>query len=164
MKPKSLLVALFVSLAFNLFLVGAVAGGLVIGHRFRGAEHARTERPPPPLWRAAEGLAPEQATAYRQQVDEAGHDLREAMRAARVARRQAWEGLSSQPFDPVAAKARLAAVRQQEIDARGRIEDRIVDYAATLPPADREILTRGLTVNERHDRDRSRSERESRKD
>ena len=40
MSRKTLLIVLFASLAVNLFLVGAVAGGLVVGQKVR-AERPR---------------------------------------------------------------------------------------------------------------------------
>ena len=74
------------------------------------------------------------------------------MRAARTARLDAWRSLEAQPFDPQIAKARLAEIRGQEADARGQIENRIVDFAAGLSPADRSALAKGLTAQRREDR------------
>lgn len=153
MSRRTLLIVLFVSLAVNLFLVGALAGGLVIGQRMHG------ERPPPmqrgmaqPLWRAGDALPPESAMAYRQALRGAGPELRDAMRSARAERAEAWKSLAAEPFDPAATKRRLADIRGREADARGRIEERIVDYAAGLPAADRAALARGLTERPHGDR------------
>ena len=62
MSRKTLLIVLFVSLAVNLFLVGGVIGGLVVGQRLR------PDRPPmarmnQPVWAAAQTLDPEKAKA-----------------------------------------------------------------------------------------------------
>ena len=152
MSRKTLAIALFASLALNLFLVGAVAGGLVVGHRVRGGEHSAGLRAPPPVWRAGEVLSEDQAQAYRAALRGEGRAAREAMRAARTARLDAWRSLEAQPFDPQAAKARLAEIRGQEADARGQIENRIVDFAAGLSPADRAALAKGLTAQRREDR------------
>ena len=155
MSRRSLLIVLFVSLAVNLFLVGALAGGLVIGQRLRG------DRTPPmqrgmaqPLWRAGDALPPERAQAYRQALSGAGPELRQAMRDARAERNEAWKSLGAEPFDAAGVKRRLAEVRGHEAEARGRIEERIVDYAAGLPAADRAALARGLTERPRGDRPR----------
>jgi uncharacterized membrane protein len=148
MSRKTLLIALVASLAVNLFLVGAVAGGLVVGQRLRG-ERPPMERggpAPQPLWRAADGLPQPQAQAYRQALRGAGPELRMAMRSARSERAEVWKSLAAEPFDPAAAKQRLAQVREREADARGRIEERIVDYAAGLSPQDRAALAKGLTA------------------
>ena len=148
MSRRTLLIVLVVSLAVNLFLVGAVAGGLVVGQKFR-SERPQMSRggggPVQPLWRAGDALPPPQAKAYREALRGAGPELRAAMREARAERAQTWRALAAEPFDAADAKQRLAQIRQREADARGQIEDRIVDYAADLSPADRAMLARGLT-------------------
>ena len=143
MTRKSLFVLLFVSLALNLFLLGGIAGGLVIGQKFRGA-HAPPGRAAPPLWRAAEGLPQEQAQAYRAALRSGAPQMRDAMRAARSARQDAWRSLAAEPLDAAALKGRLAAIRTQEAQARGLFDERIVDFAAELSPADRAKLAQGL--------------------
>lgn len=146
MSRKTLLIALFGSLALNLFLVGTVAGGLVVGQKVRSERPpVAAQRPNPPLWRAGDALPPDQAQAYRRALRDQSPEVRESMRAARVARMEAWRTLGQEPFDPVAAKRRLAAIRAQEADARGRIEDDMVDFAAGLSLDERRILVRGLT-------------------
>lgn len=153
MSRRTLLIVLFVSLAVNLFLVGTLAGGLVIGQRLRA------DRPPPmqrgmsqPLWRAGDALPPQQARAYRQTLRGVGPELRNAMHDARAERTEAWRSLGAEPFDPAATKRRLAEVRGREADARGRIEERIVEYAAGLSAADRAALAKGLTERPHGDR------------
>jgi uncharacterized membrane protein len=143
---KSLFVVLFVSLALNLFLIGAVAGGLVVGQRLRAAHPPPAARGgQPPLWRAADALPPEKASAYRAALRSGGPQMRDAMRQARAARQTAWSGLAEEPFDAAAAKQRLAAIRAQEAQARGLVDDRVVDFAAQLSPAERAVLVKGLT-------------------
>lgn len=146
MSRKSLFVVLFISLALNLFLIGTVAGGLVVGQRFRAAH------PPPParggqapLWRAADALPPEKASAYRAALRSGAPQMRDAMRQARAARQTAWNGLADEPFDAAASKRRLADIRAQEAQARGLVDDRVVDFAAELSPAERMVLVKGLT-------------------
>lgn len=144
MSRKNLLVLLFVSLALNLFLLGGIAGGLVIGQKFRGG-HAPPGRAAPPLWRAADELPPDQAQAYRAALREGAPQMRDAMRAARTARQEAWRSLAVEPFDPAAVKGRLAAIRTQEAQARGLVDEKIVDFASGLAPAERAKLAQGLT-------------------
>lgn len=160
MSRKTLFVVLFASLAVNLFLVGALAGGFVVGQRFRADRPPMASRPVQPLWRAADALPPEQAQAYRKALREEAPEMREAMRAARSARQDAWRSIGQAPFDPTATKRRLAEIRAQEASARGRIDDNVVDFAAGLPPADRAALARGLTESPRgrppHDERRER--------
>ncbi|HEY9234716.1 MULTISPECIES: periplasmic heavy metal sensor [Phenylobacterium] len=146
MSRKSLLIVLFVSLALNLFLIGTVAGGLVVGQRFRAA-HPMPARVgvQPPLWRAADGLSQEQRNAYRAALRSGGPQMRDAMRQVRVARQDAWRALADEPFDAAAARRRLAEIRTQEARARGLVDDKVVDFAAGLSPAERTILVKGLT-------------------
>ena len=145
MSRKSLFVVLFVSLALNLFLIGTVAGGLVVGQRLRAAHPPPAARGGPPLWRAADALPPEKASAYRAALRSGGPQMRDAMRQARTARQAAWSGLAEEPFDAAAAKQRQAAIRTQEAQARGLVDDRVVDFAAQLSPAERAVLVKGLT-------------------
>ncbi len=149
MSRKTLLTALFASLAVNLFLVGAVAGGLVIGQKVRAERPHMAQRQNPPLWRAGDGLPPDRAQAYRSALRDQSPEVREAMRAARAARMEAWRSIGQEPFDPAAAKRRLAVIRTQEADARGQIEDDMIDFAAGLSPEDRKVLARGLTERPR---------------
>lgn len=144
---RTLSIALFASLALNLFLIGAVAGGLVVGQRVRGDDRPPAGRGPPPLWRAADVLPPEQARAYREALRDQGRAAREEMHAVRAARLAAWRALGDEPFDAKAAKARLAGIRAEEAAARGRIEDGVVDFADRLSPADRAALARGLSAH-----------------
>lgn len=149
MSRKTLSIALFVSLALNLFLVGAVAGGFVVGHRIRGGGDDRPPagRGPPQLWRAADVLPPEQARAYREALRDQGRAARVELHTVRAARLEAWRALGQEPFDAKAAKARLAGIRAEEAAARGRIEDRVVDFAGGLSPAERAALAQGLSAH-----------------
>lgn len=140
MSRRALIVALVVSVAMNLFLVGVIAGAL----RFAGPMHGPGLRPPGPLWAAADGLSPERRRAYRQalrgEVGGVGGKLFEARRA----RRAAWLSLSAEGFDPAAVAAALQRARTLEFAARGDVEGRVVAFAATLTPAERAILAKGL--------------------
>jgi len=143
MSRKTLLIVLFVSLAVNLFLVGGVIGGLVVGQRLR------PDRPPmarmnQPVWAAAQVLGPEQARAYRTMLRGEGMEARTVMRQTREARAQAWRTLGAEPFDPATTKQRLAEIRAREADTRGEIDGRIVDFAGGLAPAERQKLATAL--------------------
>lgn len=149
MSRKTLLIALFASLALNLFLVGAVAGGLVVGQKVRAERPHMAQRPNPPLWRAGDALPPDRAQAYRRALRDQSPEVREAMRAARAARMEAWRSIGQEPFDPAATKRRLAGIRAQEADARGQIEEDMIDFAAGLSPDERKVLAQGLTERPR---------------
>lgn len=140
-KPRPIL--LVVSLALNLFLIGTVVGGLVVGQRLR------TMRPPPErggpaLWVAARELSPEHRAAYREVLRGEGGEVRMKLRAARESRAEAWQSLGREPFDAAEVRKRLAAARTQDAQAREALEDRMVAFAATLSADERAKLAEGL--------------------
>ena len=140
MSPRALSISLFASLALNLFLVGAIVGGLVIGHRIHAAAHQGAH----PLWNAADALTPAHRQAYRALLRDQAMTVAVQVRQARRERREAWDGLVSQSFDAAETSRRLAAARALEMQARGGVEEKIVQFAATLPPDERARLADGL--------------------
>lgn len=142
-SQRTLTVALVASVALNLFVIGAVVGGVVVGHRVREVAQVR-DGARQPLWRAADGLSPEHQRAYRQLLQAEAGGVGGQMRQARQARREAWSGLTAQPLDGPAISRRLAEARALEMTARAGVEDRIVAFAATLSPAERAELAKGL--------------------
>ena len=139
MSRKTLAIALFASLALNLFLVGAVAGGLVVGHRVRGGEHSTGMRAPPPVWRAGEVLSEDQAQAYRRALRDQSVEVREAMRAARTARMDTWRSIGKEPFDPARklhAKVKKAAMARglMVYPMGGTIDGVRGDHVLLAPP------------------------------
>jgi uncharacterized membrane protein len=138
------MIVLFVSLACNLFLVGAVVGGLVVGARFRAAPMMEG-RGGAPLLRAADGLAPEQRRAYRQALRGEAGPMAGALREARRARQDAWRGLTREPFDEAQTIADLDRARAREMEARAGVERRVVHFAGTLTPQERARFAEGLT-------------------
>jgi uncharacterized membrane protein len=141
-RPRPIL--LVVSLALNLFLIGTVVGGLVVGQRLR-AIRPPPERGGPALWAAARGLSPEHRDAYREVLRGEGGEVRAKLRAAREARMQAWKTLGQEPFDADAVRQRLAAARTQDAAARQELEERLVAFAAGLPDDERARLAQGLS-------------------
>lgn len=144
MSRRTLAVMLFISLAVNLFLIGAVVGGLVVGQRVHHQRPAMA-RGGQPLWSAANELSPEQRRDYRRLLRGEAGEVRAGMSEVRAARAEAWRGLSAEPLDPAAVKRDLNAARARELAIRSGIEARIVDFAAELTPAERARLVDGLT-------------------
>ncbi|WP_304164084.1 periplasmic heavy metal sensor [Phenylobacterium aquaticum] len=142
MSPRNLTLALFLSLAVNLFVIGAVVGMFLIGHRLHGV--AEAPRRPQPLWAAADELPTEHRDAYRQLLQGQAMGVGLQIRQARKARRDAFAALGQEPLDPTGVSKRLADARTLEVQARGEVESRIVDFAASLPPAERAELAHGL--------------------
>jgi uncharacterized membrane protein len=143
MTSRKLTIVLFVSLACNLFLVGAVVGGLVVGARFRAAPMMEG-RSAAPVLRAADSLTPEQRRAYRQALRGEAMPMAGALREARLARQDAWRGLMREPFDEAQTIADLDRARAREMEARGAVERRVVHFAGTLSPEERVRFAEGL--------------------
>jgi uncharacterized membrane protein len=73
-----------------------------------------------------------------------GSAVRPINRQARGLRLEVWQAMQGQAFDPAAAKLKLAQARTQTIAARARVEDAVVDFAASLPTDQRIALGRAL--------------------
>ena len=139
MSRRSLLIVLFVSLAFNLFLAGTLVGAGALGHRFRAPPPMQTmaRRPGGPMAAAALSLPPERREAWREAWRDQSRQVRPQMREARTVRREAFLKLGREPLDPAAVQADLQRSLAIEQAARAQVDQRIVGFAATLPPADR---------------------------
>ncbi len=144
MSRRALVIGLVISVALNLFLVGAIAGAMA--RRSPGPMGAPGHhlRPMGPLWAAADGLSPQQRQAFhaalRGEVVGVGGKLREAHQA----RRRVWLSLGDEKFDAEAVTAALDEARRLEFAARGDVEHRIIAFAATLSPHERAKLADGL--------------------
>ncbi len=145
MKPRGLIVALVVSVAVNLFLVGLIIGGAVVARRVAewrptvAAAQART-----PLWRAADDLPVAQRRAFRQMFRQAGKDTRDLMLQSRALRREAIAAMEQPDFDATAAIQKMNRARQLDGQARSEVEAKILAFSATLTPAERDLLAQGL--------------------
>jgi uncharacterized membrane protein len=144
MGRRGVWITLFVSLALNLFLVGAIVGALVIGGRMREVRAEMRRGPGPGLWSAAQGLSPESQRAYHVALRGRSRETGDALRQSREARRAAWARLKAEPFDAAAMQADLDRARALEGQARGGVERRIVEFAATLTPQERVALAEQL--------------------
>lgn len=144
MNPRARTLLLVASLALNLFLVGTIVGGLVVGQRLR-PEPPQRVRMGPPIWTAGRELSPEHRAAYREVLRGEDGAVRRELRAAREARADAWRGLADTSFDAEAVRRRLAEARAQDARARAALEERIVDFAVGLPPEERARFAEGLS-------------------
>ncbi|MDB5431373.1 MAG: hypothetical protein JWP35_2489 [Caulobacter sp.] len=143
MSVRSLAIALIVSAALNLFLLGAGVTAVVLGHGLKPpVASAAAQRAP--LWRAGDELPPAHRQAWRDYLREHALSAAPVLRDARSGRRGAWEMLLKPTVDVAAAKAALAKARSGDEQARGIVEDAIVDFAATLPVDERMTLLEGL--------------------
>jgi uncharacterized membrane protein len=140
MRRPWLIIGLVVSVALNLFLIGAAAGIIALGSRLAkdGARPAATL-----FWATQDLPEPER------------HDMRAMLRATRATvladtnrslslRDAAWAGLTDPKPDVAAIKDKLTQGRQIDIAVRTTVEEKIVDYAAQLSPADRALFSAGM--------------------
>lgn len=144
MQPRALWIVAIVSLALNLFLVGAVVGALVIGAH-KPPMRRGEPRPGPALFAAAQALTPEQQQAYRMALRDQSRAMAPKLREAREARRSAWRRLGEDPVDQAAVARDLDRARALEGEARGAIERRLLAFAAALPADERAQLAERLS-------------------
>jgi uncharacterized membrane protein len=135
-KPRGLIIALVVSVAVNLFLAGLIVGGAVVARR---VAEMRT-----PLWRAGDDLPPLKRRAFRQMFRQAGLETRDAIRQSRALRREAIAALEGPDYDAVVATRNMNQARALDTQARSQVEARILEFAATLTPEERDVLAQGL--------------------
>lgn len=112
--PRWLLVALFVSLALNLIIVGSVAGAV---WRFR-APPPWASAITPNLMGYASTLAPQRRKELWDATSEERLGIRPFRREVRAAREHTLQALVAEPFDKERFQA--AQVRQQQAEMRAR--------------------------------------------
>ncbi|KAB0679718.1 periplasmic heavy metal sensor [Aureimonas leprariae] len=128
------------SLALNVFLVGAAAGGAYVW-----LEAGRTAAGPRPGLRfAASGLPAERREAFRAALSGARRAMADQAAAGRDRRRELHRLLERAPLDRPAIDAALAAIRASDTAIRTRVEAAAVDFAASLNDAERAKLIEGL--------------------
>lgn len=142
-RPMTLLL---VSIALNLFLMGALGVFL-----YRQSQKAPAVAPT--LVVAVEGLTPEHKTSFRTLLEAEGLRLKPTMREAKRARREAAELFSAPQLDRAKVLAALERARLNEDRARAELEEKVVDFAGPLNVKERKslsiILRRGVKTNRR---------------
>jgi uncharacterized membrane protein len=128
---------LIVSVVLNIFLMGAIAGGV-----WRWTHH------PAAGWRAraAASLPPDQAKAFRRAVRQTLRDNGDVVREAGAARAEAAKLFIQPQFNSAAVIAQLQRAQTADATLRGRIETTVVTFAATLPLEERQALAQALSA------------------
>jgi uncharacterized membrane protein len=128
---------LIVSLVLNVFLVGAIAGGLWRWTKGYGGAGG---------WRmqVAETLPPEQRHQFRAAMRQTVLSSRDLVRQGRQARAEAARLYVQPTFDAAAVSAQLDRARQADGLLRERLERRVVDFSAGLPVGERTKLAGAL--------------------
>ena len=131
------------SLLANVFLVGAVGGGLAVLAR-QGGLHLPGGPVSHPMVAAGDGLPQQDRARFREAVLAALQGGGDMGRAAGESRRQAAALFVLPQFDAAAVAAALDRGRAADIRFRTQVENAAIDFAATLPQHEREILAQGL--------------------
>ena len=142
MRPRWMIVLLVVSIALNLFLVGAGAGLLALGLRI--ARENAGARPAAFFWATAGMSQPAKRNA-RTMLLTLRDQVRPDVQRSRALRLQAWNGLAAAKADTAAIKGELAQSRQIDIGVRAKVEESIVDHIAPLSPTDRAAYAAGMS-------------------
>lgn len=135
---------LAVSAVANLFLLCVIAGGAW-----------RLWSAPPPavagegsqsrgLRYAADALGAEQRRAFLVGLRKARDEVAPAIEEAQAGRQQVLGLIAAPSLDRAAIQSTLARTREADTAVRARVEASVVDFAATLAPADRAVFAAGL--------------------
>jgi uncharacterized membrane protein len=128
---------LFLSVALNLLVIGAVAGAWGAGVRVqREADAAVVARMPGP--RAfLRALPPATRAIVRRELADSWTESRDLRRAAGQARRDAFLAAASEPYDAERVRAAFARLRDADQSAIAVFHNNVVDAFATLTPEQR---------------------------
>ncbi len=141
MSPRNLKILLAVSVLLNVFVLAAICGGLLMGHRL---VHEIGPGRGNPMMRAAQHMPEAEQQAFHRQMRAVAAQTLPAITEARKARDAAADGLIALKPDAARIKQDLARARAAESLARGQMEDALVQFAVTLEPKARERLADGL--------------------
>ncbi len=140
MTGRTTNILLVISLVLNIFVIGAVAGGAYVWRRHLGIGELGGRGLPA----TARLLDPEQRKAFRQAIVSVRREVRAEIEAARASRDELMQLLAQPVLDRAAIDATLSAARAADMNARGRIETAVVDFAANLNAEDRARLAEGF--------------------
>lgn len=128
---------LFVSVALNLLVIGAIAGAWGAGVRLqREAGEAMIARMPGPRGFLA-ALPPPTRAIMRRELADSWQDSRQLRRAALQARRDAFAALADEPYDVHRVRAAFARLHEADQRAIGVFHDNVLDAFGRLTPEQR---------------------------
>ncbi len=130
---KWLGIGLVVSLAVNLFVIGAWAGRIA-----RHGERSETERVT--LGSMTDSLSPEGRTLLRSAMKNNRREAIPIFKQLKAAQTRAFEALDAEPYDADAYANALRDVRTYSEAGQTLLHATLVDIAAKLTPADRHRL------------------------
>jgi len=140
---KGVRIALIVSLALNLLVVGVIGGAMLSGDRWQHRGPPRMQAMGGPLTRA---LAPDDRRALAREMRAAHHDRAWSRQRLREDFTGLVADLQATPFDPQAVEARLARI-QDGVDERiGKGQAMLVARLARMDDAERAAYAERLQV------------------
>lgn len=142
MTPRSLKIALAVSVALNLFAIGLAAGGVIVGAKL--ADERRSPRHVT-FVQALQSIEPETRDNVHDSMRALALSARPDFQESREARRQAIALARAETFDRESVDALLARSRAAEMRGRTRMETGTVEILSTLEADDRAQLASMLT-------------------
>lgn len=142
MSDRARTIVLAISLAFNVFIVGAAVGGAYMWHASGLHRHAITARGG--LGRAAEKLPVAERKAFRHMLSQTRKEAASDVVAARSGRRELLQLMTADPIDRHAIDAQLSAIRQADSALRAKLEKTVIDFFETLTPSERQTFVEGL--------------------
>ena len=142
MSDKARTIILAVSLAFNVFVVGALAGGGYMWHV--SGQHRPAIAVRGGLGRAAVKLPAAERKAFRQMLAETRRAAASDVAAARAGRLSLAQLMTTDPINRQAIDAQLAAIRQSDSALRARLEKTVINFFETLTPSERSTFVEGL--------------------
>ncbi|WP_165837083.1 periplasmic heavy metal sensor [Phenylobacterium hankyongense] len=146
MSRRALFIALFASLALNLFVVGALAGAMGLRlHGFGREPRGHAGMQGAGMQGVGAVLSPEHREAWRTEMRAQAATSGAKLRQARMLRRGAWARFATDPFDAPAILADLDRSRALEMDGRAELDRRIVTFAGGLPTDERVRFAEALT-------------------
>lgn len=148
MSRRTLLILLFVSLAVNLFVIGAMAGAALLGART--ADRHRPLHMGGPMMAAGHTLGERDRAAFRAALHEQAAVAGAQLRESRQLRRSAWLRLGDEPVDQAAILRDLDRARALEMQARAQVDRRVLAFGAGLPRDERARFGEALAPRVRH--------------
>jgi uncharacterized membrane protein len=125
----------------NVFLIGAGAGVVWLGMRMA---HENAAARAGALVRASSDLPQPDRRNLRLMLRQAWRDVKAPGEQSRTLRIDAWGSLADPAANVVQIKQKLAQSRQIDLADRTSVEEKLVDYVAALPPADRKLFAAGM--------------------
>lgn len=155
-KPgKGLRIALAISLALNLAVLGLVAGAILRDGPGMRAAMVRDLGFGP----YTEALSPADRKALRRALFEKAPDIRDNRRMMRDDAEALIGLLRADPFDAVAFQARMEAQHGRMAKQLRLGQDLLQDFVITMPDADRRAFADRLEKGLRHHKDRAEKDR-----